>query len=51
MAADQKDMYDQGFACEFPEDTITYETNWTVKPNLSKGGLSLTSYFTYGWLD
>jgi hypothetical protein len=49
LAADQKDMYDKAFICEFPAEDITYETNFKVTPSVSKGGLSLTSYLTYGW--
>lgn len=48
LSADQKDMYDKRFSAEVPFE-VQYEKDWKIRPCISKGGLSLTSYLTYGW--
>jgi len=53
LAADQKDMYNRHSSYTIPseceEDELCFESGWDVMHNMMKGGLSLTSFLTYGW--
>ncbi|ODN01337.1 putative ATP-dependent RNA helicase DHX34 [Orchesella cincta] len=52
LAADQKDMYNKhtsyGIPSECDEDELRFESGWDVMHNMMKGGLSLTSFLTFG---
>lgn len=58
LAADQKDLYNKYYSVSLPsefegdddEKELRFESDWIVMPNGNKGGLSLTSYLTYGSL-
>jgi hypothetical protein len=50
LAADQKNLYDRANHLPLPEDEdINLQKGWEIRHNMSKGGISLTSYLTYAW--
>ena len=51
LAADQKDLYDRHFNPYVPEADLSLDSAWNIVRNSRKGGVSLTSYLTYGWYD
>jgi hypothetical protein len=50
LAADQKDLYDRHFNPFIPDVALNFELGWEMSPNARKGGVSLTSFWTYGCL-
>ena len=51
LAADQKDLYDRHFNPYVPEADLSLDPEWNIGRNSMKGGVSLSSYLTYGWYD